>query len=213
MESTKFGRAYWEDRYRDHAGSHGAEPNRQLPAEAGDLAPGEALDAGCGRGADAIWLASRGWRVTAVDIAAPALEHARERAEALGPAVADRIEWIRADLTGWTLPEGRFDLVSAHYVHPQSGRYDLFGRLAGAVAPGGTLLIVDHQPHDGHQSHDDHQPHDEPEVHVTADEIAAVLDPARWDVVTAEARTRTVIGHDRREITMHDAVLRAVRRA
>ena len=64
-----FDEAYWEERYRTAAAVWSGEPNRQLVAETAELSPGTALDAGSGEGADAIWLAGRGWRVTAVDFA------------------------------------------------------------------------------------------------------------------------------------------------
>lgn len=70
--SEEFGKTFWEERYRGRTTAHVSPPNPQLVTEAGDLTPGTALDAGCGEGADAIWLASRGWQVTAVDIATTA---------------------------------------------------------------------------------------------------------------------------------------------
>ncbi|MFJ1746953.1 class I SAM-dependent methyltransferase [Streptomyces sp. NPDC088116] len=204
----EFTRAFWEERYSGHGTRHDRRPNPQLVTEAGDLAPGTALDAGCGEGADAIWLASRGWRVTAVDIAAAALRHGQACAEALGADVAGRIDFQVADLTDWTPPEDHFDLVSTHYVHPAASRQALFRRLAASVAPGGTLLVVGHHPSDPHAaaSHDC-----APQVHFTADEVAADLDPDRWDIRVAEARTRTVTFPGGREVTMRDAVLRALR--
>ena len=69
-----------------------------LVAEAESLSPGRALDVGSGEGADAIWLAVRGWRVTGVDIARAALDKARARAETVGAEVASRIEWQQRDL-------------------------------------------------------------------------------------------------------------------
>ena len=205
--SGEFSREYWEERYRTHSVDHGAEPNPQLTQEVAALAPGAALDAGCGVGADALWLAARGWRVTAVDISATALDRARERAGEWGDEVAGRIEWMRADLAEWAPPEGRFDLVTAHYVHPSTSNDALFRRLAAAVAPGGTLLVVGHQPSDeaGHP----HAP--APESHITADEVAALLEPGEWDIDVAEARVRHTMRHGE-EITLHDAVLRARKR-
>ncbi|GAB3136716.1 class I SAM-dependent methyltransferase [Micromonospora sonneratiae] len=207
--SEEFGEAYWEDRYRTHAAEHGRQPNPQLVAEVRDLAPGTALDAGCGEGGEAIWLASRGWRVTAVDIATTALRRAREHAEALGPDVANRIDWVRADLTGWTPTGEHFDLVTTHYVHPATSRDALFDRLAAAVTPGGTLLVVGHHPSDQHAARSHAST---PDVHFTAEEIAASLDPDRWEIVVADARTRSVTRHDGHEITLRDTVLRARRR-
>lgn len=203
--SEEFDRSYWEERYRAHAPDPHRRPNPQLVTEAAGLAPGTALDAGCGEGADAVWLASRGWRVTAVDVAATALRQAREHAGTLGTEVADRIDWVRADLAEWTPGERGFDLVSTHYVHLPLAREVLLGRLAAAVAPGGTLLVVGHHPSDPHSGAHTTAP----QAHFTAEEAAAALDPGRWDVRVAEARTRSVTGHDGREITVRDAVLRA----
>ena len=70
----QFSAEYWEDRYRVGGGASRHEPSPSLLAEAGDLPPGRALDAGCGHGADAVWLARRGWQVTAVDVSAAAVE-------------------------------------------------------------------------------------------------------------------------------------------
>ena len=207
--SEEFGKAFWEERYRGHTAVCGRRPNPQLVAEAGDLAPGTALDAGCGEGADAIWLASRGWRVTAVDFVTTALGRAREHAETLGAGITSRIDWVQADLTSWTPAEEHFDLVSAHYVHPAASREALFRRLAASVAPGGTLLIVGHAPTEP-QATTSHAP--APGSHITAEEVAAGLGPDRWDVAVAEARSRTATAHDGHEITIHDAVLRARKR-
>ncbi len=204
MVVEHFDEEYWEDRYRSHATAHTAPPTPQLIAEVGELEPGTALEAGCGEGADAVWLASRGWRVTAVDIAATALRRARERAGVLDAAAASRIDWLRADLTAERVGEERFDLVSACYVHPATPRETLFRRLADAVAPGGTLLVVDH-----HASDPDGATSDAPEIHLTAEEAAAHLDPGRWEIIVAEARTRSAVRAGGHEITMHDSVLRA----
>ena len=208
-----FGREYWEERYQDR-GEGGPSLDRwaspQLAAEAADLEPGTALDAGCGRGGDAVWLASRGWRVHAVDVSATALDQGRERARGLGDGVADRIEWERADLTVWSAPEGQYDLVSTQYVHTTGPRRELFGRLASAVAPGGTLVIVGHHPGDGHSTHAHGS---DPEVHFTAEEVAGDLAPERWEVLVAEDRSRAVHRHGGGELTIVDAVVRARRRA
>jgi SAM-dependent methyltransferase len=207
--SEEFDRAYWEERYHGHPTAVRDRPNPQLLTETADLAPGTALDAGCGEGADARWLAGRGWQVTAVDISATALRRAREQADALGPDLASRISWVEADLTVWTPAAQRYDLVSTHYAHPAGPREALFGRLAAAVAPGGTLLIVGHHPsapragvsHAGAAR-----------AHFTAEEVAAGLDPEHWDIAVAEARTRSATAPDGQEVTLRDAVLRARRR-
>ncbi|BCL18016.1 class I SAM-dependent methyltransferase [Micromonospora sagamiensis] len=198
---------YWDRHYGGGAAHRVRQPTVHLVTEVGDLAPGTALDAGCGEGTDAVWLASRGWRVTAVDLAATALERAREHAASVGADVADRIDWVRADLTTWTPPGKGFDLVCAHYVHSTAPSGTLLRRLAASVAPDGTLLVVGHHPSDPHPG----QPARAAEAHVTAEEMAASLD-AGWDVLVAGTRTRPAGGPGGHGSTARDAVLRARRR-
>ncbi|WP_308167446.1 class I SAM-dependent methyltransferase [Catellatospora tritici] len=204
--SKEFSEAYWENRYRDHAGPGSRRPNPQLLAEVAELAPGSALEAGCGEGADAVWLASRGWRVTAADISPTALDRAREHATAAD--VADRIEWVQADLTGWTSGPRRFDLVCTSYVHTPGSPMELYDRLAAAVAPGGTLLIVGHHPSDQH-SHGAHGATHQ--AHVTPEQVADGLDPTAWQVVVAETRQRAVATHHGATTVLHDTVVHARR--
>jgi SAM-dependent methyltransferase len=207
-----FDEEFWEDRYRSadhHHGLWSGRPNVNLVAEVADLAPGTALDAGCGEGADALWLAARGWHVTAVDISRTALDRAAAHAAAGAPETAARIEWRKQDLITWEPPAGTWDLVSSQYIHlPPAERDSLVRRLAAAVAPGGTLLVVAHHPSDldttvGRPAR--------PEVFYTADELAAGLDPDRWQVVTADARPRQEKDPDGHPVTIRDTVLRARR--
>ena len=195
----QFDAAYWEARHGAHGmlGEH--EPNPWLVAEAGGLIPGTALEAGCGQGTNAIWLAERGWRVTAVDVSPTALDRAREHAERRGADVAKRVDWVRGDLTEWPMPAEHFGLVTAHYVHPTGSHQQLLARLAAAVAPGGTLLVVDHGPSDEHAH-----------VHTTVDDLAAALDPRTWRVEVAETRVRQ--GSHDHGTALHDVVLLARRR-
>ena len=104
-------------------------PNRTLIDTATALPVGTALDAGCGEAADSLWLAERGWTVTAVDFVASALERGKSRAEEMGPDVAARIEWQEADLSTWTPPAASFDLVTTHYYawNRQPGRVPFGG--------------------------------------------------------------------------------------
>ncbi|MFI5675378.1 SAM-dependent methyltransferase [Streptomyces cellulosae] len=134
---------FWEARYQGGGPVWSGRPNPLLVREVSDLEPGTALDLGCGEGADAVWLASRGWRVTGVDISRTALERAAGHAAQAG--VGDRVRWERHEL-GVTFPEGSFDLVSAQFLQsPVPLDQDtVLGMAADAVAPGGTLLIVLH---------------------------------------------------------------------
>jgi SAM-dependent methyltransferase len=228
LVSEDFDKEYWEKRYggrgkqsghaghtghgehggRGGQGGQGARTNPQLVAEVSGLEPGTALDAGCGEGGDSLWLASRGWRVRAVDLSETALGRGRERAAARGAEIADRITWEQADLTVWIPPENTFDLVSSQYVHTTGSLRELLARLAAAVAPGGTLLFVGHHPGDEQSTRDrGHDAH----VHFTAPELAADLDPGQWELLVAEDRSHQVTRPDGREFTMHDAVIRARR--
>jgi SAM-dependent methyltransferase len=199
----------FEEMYRATDALWSGRPNTQLVAEAADLAPGTALDVGCGEGADAIWLAERGWQVTAVDFAATALERGATHAAARGDEVAGRIRWVRADVTQWE-PGERFDLVSAQFMHlPPEERRELNAGLAAAVRPGGTLLVVGHEFSD--VAAGAHRP-PAPERFFTAQEVAASLDADAWEVLVAEARPRPAAVHEGHDITVRDAVLRARRR-
>lgn len=208
-----FDKEYWEQHWQQgRAGGPGSAatspPNPYLAREVGGLAPGTALDAGCGAGAEAIWLASHGWRVTAVDISAAALARAAERT-ATGDTPGN-VHWVEADLGVWD-PGGQFDLVTTHYAHPAMPQLDFYERLAGWVAPGGTLLIVGHahgSARDGH-GHDGQPPE---YASATAAAVTARLDVREWDVVTAEETSRTPAGPGGPDVLLHDVVVRATRR-
>jgi thioredoxin reductase/SAM-dependent methyltransferase len=205
-----FSEAAWEERYRAAPAIWSGRPNPQLVTEASDLKAGRALDIGSGEGADAVWLAERGWRVTAVDIATTALERGAAHAEAVSAAVAERITWVQADLREHSPDEGQYDLVTSQFMHlPGNERRQLFARLAAAVAPGGTLLIVGHHPSDLRTSA--HRMHF-PELMFTAESVAATLDAALWDVRDVASRPRSTVDPEGREVTIHDAVLVARRR-
>lgn len=132
---------FWEDRYGSSDQVWSGRPNAHLVTVAEPLVPGTALDLGCGEGGDALWLAERGWRVTAVDISAIALARLADRAATAGLAVATE----RHDLAR-TFPEGAFDLVSAQFLQSPVTfpRDDVLRRATRAVAPGGLLLVVAH---------------------------------------------------------------------
>jgi SAM-dependent methyltransferase len=201
-----FDKDYWESHWQ-RVNTHGRpiEPNPYLARETGGLVPGTALDAGCGEGAEAIWLAAGGWQVTAADISAEVLARAADStAEA-----AERVRWVEADLGAWK-PDERFDLVTTHYAHPAMPQLAFYERISGWVAPGGTLLIVGHLHTPGHgHGHGQHPPE---EASATAATITAVLDAARWEVVTAEEHVRALTNREGGATRLHDVVVRATRR-
>lgn len=123
--------------------------------------------------------------------------------------MARRIHWLHQDVLTWVPAPASYDLVSAQFMHlPPTPRASLFARLATAVAPGGTLLIVGHHPSDL-QTTVRRPP--APELFFTASEVAASLDPEEWDVVVDAAIARPATDPEGRTVTIHDAVLRARR--
>ena len=178
-------------------------PNAHLTSEIADLEPGRILDAGCGHGADALWLAAHGWQVTAVDFSAAALAQGKATAEAAGPEIAVRIDWVEADLGTWIPDPGRYDLVACLYVHVAGSVPEMVMRMAEAVATGGTLFLVGHQPIDpatGSPTPAAGQ------VQVSLDTVTSALDPQNWELIVAEDRMRTAADSG------VDAVIRARRR-
>lgn len=218
-----FDKKYWDDIWsseRAEAMSTSA-PNPHLIRQVDGLKPGSAIDAGCGAGAEALWLAGAGWNVTAADVADAALEFGRLRAAAAG--LSERVQWIQADLSSWE-PDEKFDLVATHYAHPAIAQLEFYRRLATWVAPGGTLLIVGHLHHhasattsqDQGHGHGHGQGHDQDgkppaEASATAAAITELLDPDSWEIVTAEESTRTMAGPSG-STTIDDVVVRACRR-
>src|SRR6267143_1209766 len=143
--------AEWDARYSMRDGTKwSGRPNGRLVAEVADLTPGRALDVGCGEGADAIWLARRGWTVTAIDLSDVAVRRAREAAELAGAAV----EWVCGDALQTPLPARSFDLVSMQYpALPKAAGEAAVRTLLDAVRAGGLLLAVYHDLDDVHREH------------------------------------------------------------
>jgi SAM-dependent methyltransferase len=203
-----YDRSFWEERWSQALREHGDRvaqrpPNAHLTAEVGELRPGRALDAGCGHGSDALWLAARGWQVTAVDFAATALAYARSRAEGMAPDVAARIDWIEADLATWAPRRDGYELVVCLYVHVAGSVEEMVQRMATGVARGGTLLLVGHRPIDPARGAATAAAG---QVQVSVEAAFAALDPERWELVVADERPRPTAGSG------VDAVIRARRR-
>lgn len=191
----------WETRYQSGPRLFSGEPNPTLVAETARLRAGRALDVGCGEGGDAIWLAERGWQVTAIDIAPTALRRAARE----NPAAAERVTWLECDITHDSLPSGPFDLVTMHYI-PLLTR-DADGVLPGVlstVAPGGIFLFVTHDL-DDLAVRGDFDPRD----YCQPGDVAERLGP-EW-TVTAQRKRRGNGRADPATTHTHDAILSATR--
>ncbi|TDE12285.1 class I SAM-dependent methyltransferase [Jiangella asiatica] len=209
MPQTTDAAEFWNARYQENERIWSGNPNPVLVTEVGALAPGHAADLGCGEGADAVWLARRGWTVTAVDISSTALARAADHAADAG--VADRITWVQHDLGRWT-PDETYDLVSAQFfqspIDLPSER--ILATAAGALRPGGTLLVVSHAAFPPWARHHDH----DVDVHFpTPDELvdAIGLRAQPWVVDVAEVRPRAATGPDGQNATLVDTVVRVRR--
>jgi SAM-dependent methyltransferase len=194
---------YWENRYRENGRTWSGRVNAALEREVNGVAPGTALDLGCGEGGDALWLAHNGWSVTAVDIAPSAI--------AIGAAAqqpGDEIEWVVADLAEWQPPR-RYDLVTASFLHSyvELPREEILRRAATAVASDGLLLIVGHA---GVPHWAAHTPHEGEVVELPSpDEMldALRLAPSEWTVLTKALVERPVTMPDGSAGMIDDSVL------
>jgi SAM-dependent methyltransferase len=204
---TMYTQETWDARYSESDRMWSGRPNQRLVEEVADLAPGRALDVGSGEGADAVWLASRGWHVTALDVSEVALARTREHAAQAG--VAERVETLHHDVLGGGPVPGRYDLVSVHFFQPLPSEFGpLYEGLADLVDSGGSLLVVGHHPED--LASGARRPHG-PQLMFTPEQVVGILDPGAWDVVTTTTPTREMDGPEGR-VTVRDSVVRAVRR-
>lgn len=181
-----------------YAGGHkwSGNPNEALLREAETLTPGTALDIGCGEGADAVWLAERGWKVTAFDPAQVAVARSKDLAAERG--VPHQIRFLHTTLEDFLdeVGEETYDLVTGFYL-PLSVSPQLAERIVGLLAPGGTLLCVDHD-WDGTR----------PERTSPEEMVSMIADLVSQTAVTRSDRTVT---HGAGARHKEDIILRAVR--
>ena len=202
--------ADWDQRYSGDVMWSG-NPNGSLVHEVAGLRPGTALDVGAGEGGDAMWLADRGWNVTATDIS----QRAVDRIVAVATERNVTVVGIRADANDpHPFPGDGYDLVTAHYASiPRTADDRAIHNMLSAVVPGGTLLVV------GHDLEPMRQPIDttrvsrafDPDAYVRVDDVAtAIADSADWHIEVHEKRPRPP-GHANASHHVDDIVLRARR--
>jgi thioredoxin reductase/SAM-dependent methyltransferase len=177
----------WDHRYSGEQIWSG-NPNGSLVAEAAGLTPGRALDVGAGEGGDALWLAAQGWQVTATDISARALDHIQHEAERRNLRVGCQLADANA-LAPFAV--GQFDLVSACYASiPRTPDVRGVSNVLDAVAPGGTLVVIRHDPDAMRDPQHRHQAFD-PDAYLSVDDFASALeDAAEWTIEVHRKRPR-----------------------
>jgi len=198
-------RQQWDERYASSEFTWSTQPNQFVAAELAGLPPGRALDLAAGEGRNTVWLAERGWRVTAVDFSRVGLEKGRKLSAARGVA-EDQVTWIVADLTDYRPEPGRFDLVLIAYAQVAPDlRAALLTRASAAVAPGGTMFVIGHDLTNLTEGAGGPQ---YPEVLYTPELITAGMAGLR--VLRAE-RVRRAVQQDGATATAIDTLVRAIR--
>ncbi|HEX9033296.1 MAG TPA: class I SAM-dependent methyltransferase [Streptosporangiaceae bacterium] len=195
-------RQAWDERYAGPELIWGAGPNRFVVEQLAGLSPGRAIDLATGEGRNAIWLASQGWKVTAVDFSAVGVARAADLAAQRGVSV----DWVTADLREYQPEPSGFDLVLIAYLQlPIADLTPILARAAAALAPGGTLLLVGHDREN--LEHGTGGPQDPVRLH-TPQEIVSALPGLRIDVAERRKRPVTTPDGDKDAI---DTLVRAVR--
>ena len=195
----------WDERYAAAELVWSAEPNRFVADGLADLPPGRALDLAAGEGRNAIWLARRGWEVTAADFSQVALDKGRRLA---GDTT---VRWVCADATTWS-ERAAYDLVVVAYLQlPAAGRGAAVRAAYHALWPGGTLFLVAHDSTNLVEGTGGPQ---DPDVLYTAEDVLADLAGEGFDTIHAGRVARAVgEGHGEEPArTAWDCLVRLVRR-
>ena len=193
MDSAK-----WDERYSTSELIWTGRANQFVETHLADLEPGTAIDLGAGEGRNAVWLASRGWTVTAVDFSQVGLDKAQQLASEHGVGIVT----VQADATTW-LPDAPVDLVVLSYLQlPADQQRTVLEHAATWLAPGGTLFVIAHD-----RSNVDHGHGGPPsaEVCYSVDDTVAALDGL--DVTIAEVAERHVDTGDGTKVALDTLVI------
>jgi len=198
-----FARDDWNARYAAKELLWSAEPNRLFASEVEGVVPGRALDLACGEGRNAVWLAERGWRVTAVDFSDVALGKAAELAASRGVGV----DWVSADVLDYEPEPGAYELVAVLYLQLPRGELAHAVRTSqAAVAPGGTLFVLGHDTTNLTEGHGG--PRDAAVLFTPEDVVAMLGDDF---LVERSEKVRRLVPVEDGEATAIDALVRARR--
>jgi SAM-dependent methyltransferase len=212
--------AAWDERYAAAGMVWSATPNQFVAAELAGLRPGRALDLACGEGRNALWLAERGWQVTAVDFSRVALDKGRALQERHPRGRDLRVEWVLGDALTYDAGRAAYDLVVLAYLQLVADqRRTAVRRAFGSLRPGGTFFLV---AHDASNLTEGTGGPTDPEVLFTAEEVLADLDGERFEVEQADRVAREVPAqqpsgdsphthHGEATRTAYDALVRVVR--
>lgn len=135
--------SFWDERYGADAFAYGREPNEFLRAEATRIPPGRVLCLAEGEGRNAVYLAQKGYDVTAVDFSLEGLR----KAERLAKEVRVDIRTVQADLATYELERDTYSGIVSIFAHvAPKVRQQVHGSLAGALQRGGVFLLEAYTP-------------------------------------------------------------------
>ena len=190
--------AGWDERYSTSELIWTGRANQFVEAHLTDLEPGTAIDLGAGEGRNAVWLASRGWTVTAVDFSQVGLDKAQQ----LAAEHSVDIVTVQADVTTWQ-PDSQVDLVVLSYLQlPADQQRSVLEHAATWLTPGGTLFVIAHDRSNVERGHGGPPSAD---VCYSVDDTVAAL--AGLDVTTAEVAERPVETPDGTKIALDTLVI------
>lgn len=199
---TQTAEEFWEGIYGRASPETSGKPSQILEKFAKDYLPGKALDLGCAKGDDAVWLAKRGCKALGVDIAPSAIQIAAENAARNG--VADKVRFEQHDLSK-SFPDGMFDLVSAMFLQTpfELPRRSIMQRAANAVRQGGLFLMTTHQKVAPWSWSDPDV--EQPDAVARLEEMQ--LEPQDWRQIHVGPIERVSAGKDGQTATVVDAVV------
>jgi SAM-dependent methyltransferase len=205
----------WDERYAAAELVWSARPNQFVEAELVDLPPGRALDLATGEGRNALWLAERGWHVTAVDFSLVGLEKGRQLLAGHELARDLHVDWVHHDVLTYDPGQVGYNLAVLAYLQLPPHERRVAVRVGfGALDVGGRLLVVAHDSTNLREGSGGPQ---DPAVLYTAEEVLGDLDGERFEVVRAERVERVVPPGDDHggepERTAYDALVHLVRTA
>ena len=206
----------WDERYAAAALVWSSGPNQFVASELASLRPGRALDLAAGEGRNALWLAARGWQVTAVDFSRAGLDKGRALQQRHERGDELRVDWVHADVLSYDAGPAAYDLTVLAYLQLTADqRRTAVRRGFAALRPGGTFFVV---AHDSTNLTEGTGGPTDPAVLYTAEEVLGDLDGERFEVVRAERVRRVVPDTDAAHQhtgegarTAFDALVRVVR--
>ena len=180
----------WDERYAATDLVWSATPNRFVASELASLRPGRALDLAAGEGRNALWLAERGWQVTAVDFSRAGLDKGRTLQQRHERGAELRVDWVHADVLTYDAEPASYDLVLLAYLQLAADqRRTAVRRGFAALRAGGTFFVV---AHDATNLTEGTGGPPDPAVLFTAEEVLGDLDGERFEVERAERVARQV---------------------